>query len=685
MDSFSVASLTSTTSSISQRALSGANEIRNIQRAVDGHERDSQPPLSDLVTLADLLEKASRDVEKLGQALGASTAVAERLQKKLNEALTASETMLVGLGKQLMRLDASSLASVYVSYVHRQQRVVLAYSDLFQYYTQISALPDREHQDERLDTKDWQHLTEVAAQAASEATQSPNTIITIRASGPDGASPPVYTAPAASSQRPDGVAADDERGGFGSFVSSLKAMMSSVLPKPDPLVCALCEACARGDTRLVQGLLDQGASIDGRNENRDTPMHVAIQANQVAVAALLAAAGADCEGAHSSAKLPPLFQAAAAGQTGMARMLLDHGCDPLQAPQYGTPYFYDVVERGSVDGARLLLERGCDAETANSSGRKVIVAAVRRDSVPMVELLIAHGAKVHGVCDSSGGSLLGATKNADMVRALLDAGADADARGGSGSYVLADAVTERNLPVAYLLLSRGARGDRSTLSGQPLVIAAVRDRQLPARDKTELVRRLLQRGAKATAREGGEPALRFALEHPGGGLPEVVALLLQHGAEANRCTMNGKTGETALLYAVRTGRAVEAGHLLKHGANPNEGCDGKHSGGRGRDGSLPSPLVQAVVRRDADLIRLLRGYGAKLDETMLEFAKVVVEQPQIYESITTPHVNSGTLPSGQQGTGRGFSMQVDISMGRGGAPRTASPPPAYEAVSDSRT
>lgn len=456
-------------------------------------------------------------------------------------------------------------------------------------------------------------------------------------------------------------------------------MMSSVLPKPDPLVCALCEACARGDTRLVKGLLEQGANIDGKNENRDTPMHVAIQANQVAVAAVLVEGGADLKGALSSAKLPPLFQAAAAGQTGMAQMFLDHGCDPLQTSSYGTPYFYDVVEAGSVDGARLLLEHGCDVESTNSPGRTAIVAAVRRDSVPMAELLIAHGAKARDVGDSSGASLLGCTKNIEMVRVLLDAGADADSRGSSGCHVLVDAVTDRNLPIAYLLLSRGARGDRSTMSGQPLVITAIRDKQLHVRDKTELVRRLLQRGAKATCKDSGTPALRYALEQPGG-LPDIVAMLLQHGAEANKCTMNSKTGETALLYTVRTGKGVEAGHLLKHGANPNEGCDGKQSGGS-KGMVMLSPLVQAVVRRDADMIRLLRSYGARLDETMLEFAKVVVEQPQIYETITTPPVNNGASSSGgQQSRGRGLSVQVEINMGRN-APRAASPPPAYEAVS----
>ncbi|KAJ3492475.1 hypothetical protein NLG97_g5370 [Lecanicillium saksenae] len=140
--------------------------------------------------------------------------------------------------------------------------------------------------------------------------------------------------------------------------------------------------------------------------------------------------------------------------------------------------------------------------------------------------------------------------------------------------------------------------------------------------------------------------------------------------------MNTKTGETALLYAIRTGKSVEAGHLLKHGANPNDGYDGKQSSSKGIP--LPSPLVQAVVKRDVELIRLLRSYGAKLDETMLEFAKVVVEEPQIFETITAPSANVST---GQQRRGREFSVQVDISMGQGNPPRAASPPPAYEAVS----
>lgn len=567
--------------------------------------------------------------------------------------------------------------------------------------------PNREHQEQRLETTDWQHLADVAAQAVQDATQSPNTIISVRSdvtNTAEGSSLPGYTRTGSSATRQQGgenYVDDEEKGGFGSFVSSLKAMMSSVLPKPDPLVCALCEAAARGDTRLVQGLIDQGANIDGKNENRDTPMHVAIQANQIEVASLLMDAGVDLEAANSSSKLPPLFQAAAAGQIGMAKMFLEHGCDPNQKLTYGTtPYFYEVVERGTVDGVRLLLEHGADVEETNATHSRPLAAAVKRGSVPMVELLLSHNAKVNGSVDYGSGTILGlatATKDVELVRLLLDAGADADAKTSSGAYVLVEAVVDRQLELAHLLLRHGARGDRKTLAGQPLLIAVIRDKQMAPADKTDLVRRLLQRGAKATAKDNGLPALRYALEPPpslppgsgggggggGGGLPDVVALLLQHGAEANKCVMNSATGESALLYTIRTGKTVEMGLLLKHGANVNDAGGGSGSGEKSGAAAVP-PLVQAVVRRDADMIRVLRSYGARLDDTMLEFAKAMVQQPEIYETVTADLGPVGRPLRGGRGGGAGGRFEVSISMGSNqslpAARRASSPPPAYETV-----
>lgn len=139
MDGFSVASLTSAATSIHQRSLSAADEIRCLQRDAPVSQQ-SQSPLSDLVLLAGLLEKASADAEQLSRGLGAAQVVAPGLQGKLKEALTASEAAVAGLAKQLMRLDVDNLGGVYVSYIRRQQHSVRMHNMLFQYCIELVAL-----------------------------------------------------------------------------------------------------------------------------------------------------------------------------------------------------------------------------------------------------------------------------------------------------------------------------------------------------------------------------------------------------------------------------------------------------------------------------------------------------------------------------------------------------------------
>lgn len=554
--------------------------------------------------------------------------------------------------------------------------------------------PTREQQEKKLDSKDWQHLTESATQAAHSAAQSPNTILSVRSSeSADSSLSQSGPSRKGSSQQGSSSNAEGDGGnsGFGGFVSGFKAMISSMLPKPDPLVCALCEAAAHGDVRLVEGLIEQGADIEGKNENRDTPMHVAVQANQAAVVMALIEAGADPTAASGSPKLPPLFQAAAAGHIDLAAALIESGhVDPQQTDQNDVAsYFYAVVKTGSVDGIKLLLANGAEANGSQHGGSRPVMAAIKRESAPLVRLLISHGASVKG-SDNSGTSIMEAavkTGSLDIVRPVLEAGGDVDTCCNSGLRVLTYSVVERNVPLALLLLNHGADGNRSTLSGQPLLITVIRDRQLHVRDKTELVRRLLQRGAKAKCTENGQPALRYALEQQGG-LPEIVGLLLQHGADASGCRMgSGNTGETALAYAVRMGKADEVAMLLKYGVNAND----QFKANSGAVVAAP-PLVQAVARGDAGMVRLLREHGARLDETMLAFAKSVVQNAEIYDVVTaapaggeSAAVETETAPATASSGRRQFEISMSVNFGRGNVPigggtRAASPPPAYEAT-----
>jgi len=109
--------------------------------------------------------------------------------------------------------------------------------------------------------------------------------------------------------------------------------------------------------------------------------------------------------------------------------------------------------------------------------------------------------------------------------------------------------------VVRLLLARGARVDAASSNGMrvmPLHSAA-------AARSVLIARLLLERGAPVNARQGTSglgftPLMEAALN----GQPEMVDLLLEHGADRN---MRDDKGQTAGDYARQNGHAALADHL----------------------------------------------------------------------------------------------------------------------------
>ncbi|CAG9998215.1 unnamed protein product [Clonostachys byssicola] len=77
--------------------------------------------------------------------------------------------------------------------------------------------------------------------------------------------------------------------------------------------------------------------------------------------------------------------------------------------------------------------------------------------------------------------------------------------------------------------------------------------------------------------------------------PEVVRILLAHGADPNRFPLCN----TALMKAARESSLPIAKMLIEAGARVNEG--------------LPPPIVVAVFKEDMEMFNLLRRHGARLD------------------------------------------------------------------------
>jgi ankyrin repeat protein len=141
---------------------------------------------------------------------------------------------------------------------------------------------------------------------------------------------------------------------------------------------------------------------------------------------------------------PTVHEAAAIGDTERLRALLDRDPALVNAwsPDGGQPLHFAAFF-GRVDACRLLVGRGADVDEH----------ARGFNGVAPINSAAANDAKPNEVCT-------------EVVRLLLDAGADSAAAQGGGSTALHSAAFCRNAELARLLVERGLDPDEPTDDGR---------------------------------------------------------------------------------------------------------------------------------------------------------------------------------------------------------------------------
>jgi hypothetical protein len=118
---------------------------------------------------------------------------------------------------------------------------------------------------------------------------------------------------------------------------------------------------------------------------------------------------------------------------------------------------------------------------------------------------------------------------------------------------------------------------------------------------TDVAKMLVREGADLKVQSPvGETVLHEAILYNGDvchGAPEIIAFLIEHGADANALDAGGNSPLHHSCYLAITAN-IEV--LLEHGANPNV-----------RDSEGHTPLEIATKYNRADIAALLRRYGAK--------------------------------------------------------------------------
>ena len=190
-----------------------------------------------------------------------------------------------------------------------------------------------------------------------------------------------------------------------------------------------------------------------------------------------------------------------------------------------------AVRHGRKNIVRSLLQSGADVNASSMYGRTALIEAV-----------------IHG--------------HTEIVGLLLQAGADVNARHGVGGWTaLVKAVHHDNLAIMELLIQAGADVNaRYAVSGWTALMWA------SSKGNTEMVELLLQAEADVNGmNDEGDTALMWTAYR---GNMEIVELLIQAKADVNVIDENG---ETALEIAARYGYDEVVQILLDTGAEVNAG------------------------------------------------------------------------------------------------------------------
>ena len=224
-------------------------------------------------------------------------------------------------------------------------------------------------------------------------------------------------------------------------------------------------AASRGDTLIVRMLIEHGAVVNARAIGCATPLCWASSAGRTRAAEVLLAYGANVN-AECVDLWTPLYRAASSGNLALVELLMEHGASVNMQCVEGRSPLHNAVEGGHEDVVNVLLGSGSQIDTRDALGKTPLWVAVERGHTRIAETLLAQGARIYANEHESDQTALhqAAIRGyGDMVKVLLDAGADTDARDGDGN--LAEGLASRygHREVAEMLFPRRFSADRPAM------------------------------------------------------------------------------------------------------------------------------------------------------------------------------------------------------------------------------
>ena len=214
---------------------------------------------------------------------------------------------------------------------------------------------------------------------------------------------------------------------------------------------------AVNDLKKVQLLLDRGANVNAVSKDEKSPLRLALNLpNPMPVVQALLAKRANVNQADKNGFTPLMF-AGFSGNLELIQLLLAKGADPKAKTKDGFTYLQAIVFGAKLESVKWALEQGLDVKDPKQD---FLTGAAMSGNVAVARLLLEKGATPNPPDDLGYTPLMQAVlteaSSLELVKLLLEKGADAKAKAKDGLTALIFAKRKGWTEVIALLTQAGA-------------------------------------------------------------------------------------------------------------------------------------------------------------------------------------------------------------------------------------
>jgi ankyrin repeat protein len=312
------------------------------------------------------------------------------------------------------------------------------------------------------------------------------------------------------------------------------------------------DAAQHSDRKAVQDLLLQKVDVNATQGDGTSALHWAAFNDDLDLARMVLAAGADVKAATRIGGITPLFMAARNGSAPMIELLVKAGADVNSATATGATPLMMAASSGNGEAVKALLDHGANSNAKDTAhGQTALMFAASLNRADAIRVLMARGA------DATITSLVTPVirDRYDPEAQVTDKPDKADPKAGDAK---ADDAKEPDVQsiVEEKPKEEKPKDDKQATAGkQNRRGGANADPKNPQQGG---------RGDRGAASMGGQTALLYAARD---GQMEAVKALLDGGANINQVSAEEKT--TPIVMAIMNGHLDVAKLLLDRGADTN--------------------------------------------------------------------------------------------------------------------